>query len=77
MFTFLNVKRLAELSQQIFFSPNSLKVSVDRGEGNIKTMTKEDLLNSYKHVTNNSYLRRLAESLATEISTYAENNKHY
>jgi hypothetical protein len=38
-------------------------------------MTKEDLLNSYKHVTNNSYLRRLAESLATEISEYAEKNK--
>lgn len=52
-------------------APNSISASINLQSG-ITSATKEDLLSSYKKVTGNEYLRRLAEYFATRISKFAQ-----
>jgi hypothetical protein len=48
-------------------------MSVELGDN--KTLTKKILLNAYQYVTQNTFLRRLAEHLAPAIGKFAEDNK--
>lgn len=63
-------------------APENLKVQINYSvidnenkklEGSF-TLTKGELLNIYNNQTKNKYLRRLAETLANEISSFAEQN---
>lgn len=51
-------------------TPLSLSVTVMERE-----ITKRDLLNAYVLVTNNKFLRRMAETMAVEIGLYAEKHQ--
>lgn len=52
-----------------------LTMSVDVIDSNgTTTITKYDVKYAYQRVTQNEFIRRLAESLAKEIGTYAEKN---
>lgn len=53
-------------------TPNSLSVIVKDITGTDATINKGDLLYFYNRETQNNYLRRLAESVADEISRFAE-----
>lgn len=55
-------------------APNSMQVEVLNEKKEPVSLSKLDLMAAYRRVTGNSFLRRLAESLATEISQYAEAN---
>jgi len=52
-------------------TPQSLTVEVIDLSGRMTPVSKKDLLYYYNRTTKNNFLRRLAESLATEISTFA------
>jgi len=56
-------------------TPNSLSVTITTKDGLDKRISKQDLLMSYKKVTGNLFLRRMAEFLATHISEYAEKHQ--
>lgn len=51
-------------------TPPTLSVTV----GNAYDIAKRDLLNAYTLVTNNKFLRRMAEAMALQIGQYAEKN---
>lgn len=53
-------------------APNSMEVKVRNANDEVISLSKLDLLATYKRVTGNNFLRRLAETLAVEISQYAE-----
>jgi hypothetical protein len=53
-------------------TPTSLEIEILDEHGCKITVTKNDLVFIYKKVTNNSFLRRLAESLAVNICMFAE-----
>jgi len=54
-------------------APLSMAVDVKSTDGKTVTVTKEDLMYAYRSATQNNYLRRLAEVLASSISKFAEN----
>jgi hypothetical protein len=54
-------------------APLTMAVEVKSIDGKITTVTKEDLMYAYRSATQNNYLRRLAEALASSISKFAEN----
>jgi len=56
-------------------TPFSLKVTVLNEEGQKIQMAKDVLFYEYQFITKNTYLRRFAKTIATEISKFAELNK--
>lgn len=56
-------------------TPNTVEVEVVDDDGTKTSIQKYDLLYAYQRITNNKYLRRLAETLATPIGKYAEANR--
>lgn len=55
-------------------APNSMEVIVLNEKKEQVSLTKLDLMAAYRRVTGNNFLRRLAETLACEISQFAEAN---
>jgi len=55
-------------------APNSMQVEVLNEKKEPVLLSKLDLMAAYRRVTGNNFLRRLAESLAVEISQFAEAN---
>lgn len=55
-------------------APNSMEVKLLDSQGLTISLSKLELLATYKRIAGNNFLRRLAEALACEISQYAENH---
>lgn len=55
-------------------APNSMQVNVLNEKNEQVSLSKLDLMAAYRRVTGNNFLRRLAETLAVEISQFAEAN---
>lgn len=53
-------------------APDRMFVEVRAIDGNLSKVTKGDLMQAYYEVTQNRFIRRLAESLAVQISNFAE-----
>lgn len=53
-------------------APTTMFVQVTAIDGKLVDVTKQDLMQCYSAVTKNNFLRRLAETLSTEISKFAE-----
>jgi len=71
--TYIAIKLLFLKGAASAASPESLSVEIITDKtGTTIPVFKRDLVYSYKKVTNNTYIRKLAEALATPISTFAE-----
>mmetsp|Transcript_9508 Transcript_9508/g.27195 ORF Transcript_9508/g.27195 Transcript_9508/m.27195 type:complete len:216 (-) Transcript_9508:3072-3719(-) len=56
-------------------TPLNLKVTLLREDGTEVYIRKENILYEYRFATGNNFIRRLAETLATDISKFAEKNE--
>jgi hypothetical protein len=68
----ISIYLLILVGAAISATPVSLSVTVKNAKGHNIEVDKLQLLTAYKQITGNSYLRRLAETLADDISKFAE-----
>jgi hypothetical protein len=56
-------------------APDKMYVEIRTFDNKLVKVTKGELMQIYEETTNNRYIRRLAETLAIQISTFAERNE--